>query len=97
MIGGDLTECSPEGVTPVNLVVGGNSNMFSPPLNPHLENETPESDEVQVKLFINFPANNVMLNWLHQESLVLQAVLRKISFPSLVSKQGVLPSVKNLR
>ena len=94
MIGGDLTECSPEGATPVNLVVGGNSNMFSPPPNPHLENERPESYEVQGKLFINFLANNVMLDGLHQESLVLQAVLKKISLPSLVSRQGVLFSVK---
>ena len=28
-----------EGATPVDLVVGGNSNMFSPSPNPHLENE----------------------------------------------------------
>ena len=97
LIAGNLTECSPEGPALINPVVGGNSKMLNPPLNTLLENERPESDELRGELFINFPANNLMLNWFHQESLVLQAVPQEDPLSMYGFKAGVLPSVKDLR
>ena len=71
--------------------------MFNLPLNHLLVDKIPESDEGQGEPFINFPANNLCL--IGSTGVIgLQAVLKFFFFsPYPVSRQGVLPSVKNLR